>query len=138
MIRDPRLPGKIQFDRRKLPAPPRSLVAYVTKLLAEEYEGPQRRASRRLPVVVPVVALPLDDDFRPSGTTFAAITRDLSTTGLRLFSTRIASSKFLAVELTPSSGQSIQVVLQVLRCKAIGRFYEIAGPFVARTDDQPA
>ena len=137
MIGDARLPGKIQFDRRTLPAPPRSLVAFVAKLLAEEYEGPQRRASRRLPVVVPVVAMPLDDNFRPRGTTFAAITRDLSTTGISLISTRAAGSRFLAVELVTPAGQKIQVVLQVLRCNTISRFYEIAGQLVARTDDQP-
>jgi hypothetical protein len=135
MIRDTRLPGKIQFDRGTLPDPPRSLVAFVTKLLAEEYEGPQRRAFRRVPVVMPVVAMPLDDDFRPKGTTFAAIMRDLSTVGLCLFSTRAANSEFLAVEITPPSGRNMQVVLRVLRCRAIGRFYEIAGQLVARTGD---
>ncbi|MGO8691059.1 MAG: PilZ domain-containing protein [Thermoguttaceae bacterium] len=138
MSQDACLPGKIQFDRRTLPDPPPSLVAYVAELLATEYEGPQRRGSRRLPVVVPVVAMPLDNNFRPMGTTFAAITRDLSTGGLRLFSTRAANSKFLAVELTSSSDENMQVVLEVLRCKAIGRFYEIAGKLVARTDDGPA
>lgn len=135
MTRDARTPGKIQFDWGTLPDPPRSLVAFVIKLLAEEYDGPQRRASRRVPVVVPVAAMPLDDNLRPRGTSFAAITRDLSTAGLRLFSTRAASSQFLAVELAPPSGQNVQVVLQVLRCSAIGRFYEIAGQIVARTDD---
>jgi hypothetical protein len=82
--------------------------------------------------------MPLDDNFQPRGMNFAAITRDLSTAGLRLFSTRAAGSEFLAVEITPPSGQKIRVVLQVLRCKAIDRFYEIAGRLVARRDDQPA
>lgn len=136
MIRDARTPGKIHFDWETIPDPPRSLVAFVTKLLTEEYDGPQRRASRRVPVVVPAAAMPLDDDLQPRGTSFAAITRDLSTTGLRLFATRAASSQFLAVELAPPSGQNVQVVLQVLRCNTIGRFYEIAGQIVARTNDQ--
>lgn len=135
MIQNTRLPDKIQFDKGTLPDPPRSLVAYVTKLLAEEYGGLQRRGSRRFPVIVPVAAMPLDDEFRPKGTTFAAVTRDLSAAGLCLFSTRAANSEFLAVELTSSSDQTIQVVLQVLRCTAIGRFFEIAGQLVARTND---
>jgi hypothetical protein len=128
---------KIQFDRNAVSDPPRSLVAFVTKLLAEDYKGPQRRAFKRFPVILPVVAIPLDDKFQSRGMAFTAITGDISTAGLRLFSTRAASSKFLAVELTPNSGQDIQVVLQVLRCKLIGRFYEIAGYLVARTGDRP-
>ena len=137
MIQDAHLPGTIPFDREAISAPPRSLVAFVTKLLAEEYEGPQRRDSPRFSVVMPVVAMPLGEDFRPQGTPFAAISRDLSTAGLCLFSTRAAGCAFLAVELAALSGQNIQVVLQVLRCNAVGRFYEIAGPIVARMD-QPA
>jgi len=82
--------------------------------------------------------MPLDCDFRPQGSPFAAITRDLSMAGLRLFSTRAANSDFLAVELTFPSGQNKQVVLEVYRCKAIGHFYEIAGQIVARTDNPSA
>jgi hypothetical protein len=135
-----RLIGRIQFDRNTLPDPPRSLVAFVSKLAAaeEEYKGPQRRKSPRYRAVVPVVAMPLDCDFRPQGTPFAAITRDLSMAGLRLFSTRAANSELLAVELTFPSGQSKQVVLEVFRCKTIGHFYEIAGQIVARADSPPA
>jgi hypothetical protein len=133
MSRSVQPPGTIQFDAATIPAPPRSLRAFVAKLLAGEYQGRQRRAAKRLPVVVPVAAMPLDDSFRPKGEAFAAVTGDLSTAGMRMFSTRAASSEFLGVELTTRSGQNIQVVLQVLRCNAIGRFYEIAGQLVART-----
>jgi hypothetical protein len=132
------LPDKIPFNRETLAAPPKSLVDFIGKLLADEYEGPQRRDSQRHAVVMPVAAMPVDDKFQPSGEPFAAITRDLSTAGLRLFSTRATNSEFLAVELTPPSGQTIQVVLKVLRCKAIGRFYEIAGQLIARTDAPPS
>ena len=134
MIRDSRLPGKFYFAQGDVPAPPRSLSRLCDQAYwRQAYEGPQRRAAKRLPVVVSKVALPLDDDFQPRGAGFAAITGDLSTAGLRLFSTRAVTTEFLAVELTPPAGQSIQVVLQVLRCKAVGRFYEIAGRLVART-----
>ncbi len=58
-----------------------------------------------------------------------AVTRDISTTGLALISTRAASSRFLAVELACPSGETIQVVIRVIRCRPVRCFYEIAGTY---------
>ena len=95
------VPGKFPFDQSAPPDPPRSLKTFVAKLLAEEYEGDQRRGCKRAPLVMPIAAMPLDGGFLPSGEAFTAIARDISTTGLRIFSTRAAGSKLLAVRLAP-------------------------------------
>jgi hypothetical protein len=128
------VPGRLFFDNKPVPDPPRSLRAFAIRLLATEtYQGPERRGTKRHPVVLPVAVMPLDDALRPKDEVFAAITGDLSTAGIRLISTRAATSEFLAIEFTRLDGQNTQVVLRVFRCRAIGRFYELAGELISKS-----
>ena len=128
---------KIQFDRNAVSDPPRSLVAFVTKLLAEDYKGPQRQAFKRFPLFCRSLRSRLMISSNRGAWPLRRLRETFPRRDFALFSTQAASSKFLAVELTPNSGQDIQVVLQVLRCKLIGRFYEIVGHLVARTGNRP-
>ena len=65
-----------------------------------------------------------------------AVTRDISSSGISLVSTRAANSPFLAVELSASYDETIQIVMRVIRCRPLRCFYEIAGPFFTVAQDE--
>ena len=116
------------------PTPLQSLQLFAAELLATVQPENEERASRRYPFVVPVVVVPVGDDYQPIGQAFEAVTCDVSTIGLRLISTQAVSASLLRLELTFASGTKIPVVIEVARCRPISQFYEIAGPLVARLD----
>lgn len=127
-------PARVPLDRTTLPPPPESLLTCAARLLAKETDAPQRRAAKRHAGVMSVAVMPLDDQFQPAGAAFMAMTRDLSTSGLRLVTDRAVDDKYLAVDLTLPPVPSIQVALEVIRCEPVGKYYEIAGPLVARME----
>ncbi|MCA9138231.1 MAG: PilZ domain-containing protein [Planctomycetales bacterium] len=57
---------------------------------ADSYDGPERRASRRIPRTLEISVQPLDDKMIESGAPFFAITRDISQGGLAYLSSRRA------------------------------------------------
>ena len=57
---------------------------------AKDYEGPERRASRRVPRTLEITVQPLNDQMAASGEPFFAITRDISQGGLAYLSSRKA------------------------------------------------
>ena len=61
-----------------------------------------------------------------------ALSRDISTGGMSLIHTEEVQDKLLVVELPITPGQKTQVVLEVLRCRSIGQFYEVGGRFVSK------
>lgn len=56
----------------------------------DSYDGPERRASRRIPRTLEISVQPLDDKMAESGQAFFAITRDISQGGLAYLSSRRA------------------------------------------------
>ena len=104
-------------------------------MLRAEYGGSERRGANRHPIVTPVVVMPMNGEFRPAEGAFMVVTRDISTTGLALISTREVSTELLAIELPAAGGEKMQVVMRLARCRPVGRFYEIAGPFVFKMGD---
>jgi hypothetical protein len=124
-------PAQIDFNRDGLVHPPEAIATFVAHLTNQK-AATERRASNRHRLAAPVAAVPVDDDFRPVGQPFMATTRDVSTSGLALIHTRAVDAQYLAVELPAVAGKTMQVVMQVLRCRPLGRFYEIAGPFIVR------
>ncbi|NQT37549.1 MAG: PilZ domain-containing protein [Planctomycetes bacterium] len=122
-------PARIKFDKKNLGNPPQSIAAFIVKMLGKEFSGDEKRSTRRHNIVFPVPVVELDEAFCPTGDVRMAVTRDISTTGLALISTRAASARFLAVELTCPSGETIQVVIRVIRCRPVRCFYEIAGTY---------
>ncbi len=126
-------PAVFKFDRSQVPSkPPEALAAFIQQMIGEGQMFANRRSTARHQLVVPVTAVPVDVGFFPIGEPFTAITRDISTKGLSLIHTRAVRCERLVVELPNRSGAAIQLVLQVARCRALGRFYEIAGPFTMR------
>lgn len=81
---------------------------------------------------MPVAAVPVDDDLQRIGEPFVAVSRDLSGKGIAIYHTRRISQRYLALELSTPSDEKLHVLLQVLRCRPVGLFYEIAGNFVSK------
>ena len=119
----------IHFDKNRLRHPPKAIAGYIAKMLSGEYLGPERRGAKRHHVVASVPVMPVAEDLSPAGEAFMAMTRDISTTGIALISARAVNSQLLVVELPPVLGKQMQVLIRVSRCRAVGRFYEIAGTF---------
>jgi predicted RNA-binding Zn-ribbon protein involved in translation (DUF1610 family) len=127
-------PASVRIDRDRLVHPPQALASFVAELVKENGNLSERRAFPRRVLVAPVAVVPVDEDYLPVDDAFMAITRDVSSGGVSLVHSRAVDSKLLVVELPKSGGEVIQVAVRVLRCRPLGRFYEIGGVFVVRLD----
>jgi len=88
-----------------------------------------RRALPRCPVSIPVKATPLNDQQQPAGEMFTAVTRDISLQGICIHHVRPVECRYLQLSLG-DVGDNQLTVMEVLRCRAVGSFFEIAGRFV--------
>ena len=114
-------------------APPPQLVEFVQRMVRETvYARVEERKQDRQKIAIEVMVQPLDPDFQPTGEPFIAMTRDISSAGLGLFHTRAVPEKHLLVKLKVPSGGEMAVVLEVVRCRATGLFYDLGGYFVAK------
>jgi hypothetical protein len=125
-------PAGLVFDRKKLVHPPEAIARFVRKAVGDMEPEHERRVTPRYPLVLPAIALPMDPRLRPVDDPFAAMTRNLSKSGLCLVHTRAVRAKLLAVELSDQQGETMQLVMRLLRCRPVNHFYEVAGAFLVR------
>lgn len=105
-------------------------------LVSPRYDGPERRATSRMAIAVPVAGIPVDEYFRPVGPPLVLTTRNISTGGIALIHDQPLVPKFLIVGLpTAPDTENVQLVVEVLRCRSIGPTFEIAGKFVMNAVD---
>lgn len=118
---------------------PEDVVAFVNRLVTEhtEYEGPERRATRRKPLSVPVEVQGLDDDFGVMGQPFSAMTTDISGGGIGFIHSEPLDFKYIGLTLRVRSGDEIQLIASIRHCTHIDEFYEIGGRFLVKWDDVP-
>lgn len=90
------------------------------------------RESERNSVEIPVVAMPLDDNYSPSGEAFTGTIVNISTSGLGMIHRRAVETRYLALEFTPAGSKKIQAVLEVLHCRSIGLCYASGGRLTRR------
>ena len=113
--------------------PPRQLVEFVKQLVRETVTARvEERQEQRYKVAIPVVVQSLDLEFRPTAESFKAMSRDISPGGIGLIHTRALKEKHLLLRLETNSGDQMAVVMEVLRCRPIGLFYDIGGRFIAK------
>lgn len=114
-------------------------AAFIRRLCSTgRYRGPEQRQHPRHRVVMPVQVTPCDMDNKPTGDTYTAITKDISVSGISLLHHRKTSSSRLHVRLASRAGTEMTLVMQILRCRQIGPYYEIAGDFVANLNEPKA
>lgn len=126
--------GLFSLELETLARPPKAIADFVERAIrnSKYYDGPDIRSERRYAVSLRVAAAPVDEQLNKIGEEFIAMSRDISSSGIAIYHTRDVSDRFLALELTAASGEKMRVLLQVLRCRPAGLFYEIAGKFVSR------
>jgi hypothetical protein len=112
------------IDRDRLADPPVELLQFAKEETFQQQGGQERRRFRRYSLITNVIVVPLDEDHCPVGAPFVALSSGMSVDGLRLIHTQPAPSKHLFIEI---DGQPVQFVLSVLRNRAIGSCFEIAG-----------
>ena len=128
-----------EFNPRRL-SRPEELMRFVERLIEEGQREvtPENRSEPRYRVALKVAAQPIDERLRPVGQGFYAVTRDISSRGISLFHTAAVRTHYVALEFQdPLTGQKLQAVLEVLRCRPLGPFHEIAGQFVTKLYDPP-
>jgi hypothetical protein len=129
-------PKKIIFDHGSILPPPRALADFIRREFSQDiYVGSENRQAARQSLIFPVVALPVDEALRPIGGAFCALTRNVSHEGIAIIATQSVPLKLLIIELSSDEEHPLQVLLKVLRCRLVLRFYEIAGQIVTRMDD---
>ena len=111
---------------------PEGVVDFIRQVIRGEkfHAGPERRGHLRYPLTLPVKVTPLDDNQLPTGDPFLAVTRDLSISGLCMYHLQAVQNRYLQLELISPAQERLNVVLEVVRCRAAGPFYEIGGQFV--------
>ena len=128
-----------EFNPRRL-SRPEELMQFVERLIEEGQReaSSENRSEPRYRVALKVAAQPIDARLQPVGQGFYAVTRDISSRGIALFHTEAVPTPYIALEFQdPQTGQQLQAVLEVLRCRPLGPFHEIAGQFVTKLYDAP-
>ena len=126
------MPARIPFT---IPVPPRPSADFardVPGAISDPLEGGERRAHERRSLSAVVRAVEVDEDYHPIGEEFTLHIRDISSGGISFIDTRSLSAKLIIVELPMADTDDVQVVVEILRCRAVDRFYDIGGKFVAR------
>lgn len=115
------------------PQPPTELVSFVERHIRDVgvYRGAERRSDRRCLMVVPVTAQPLDDQLSAVGRPFVAVTRDISPTGIGLVHSAPIDETLLALQMFLAD-EEVNLVVEVVWCRALGPFYYFGGDFVAK------
>lgn len=123
-------------DRDALHSPPAELTGFVHRLASETLrEHAEERQRPRYKLTVEVWVQPVDRDFEALDRPFISVSRDISTGGIGLIHTRAVRDKHLWLRLLTPGGGVMNVIVEVLRCRPIGAFYEIGAKFVAKLDE---
>jgi hypothetical protein len=125
-------------DADRLHSPPAELLRFVHRIADETLRNHvEERQFPRFKLTVEVWVQPVDANFEPLGEPFTAVSRDISTGGIGLMHTRAIRDKYLWLRLVTHGGGTMNVVVEVLRCRPIGVFYDIGAKFVAKLDEAP-
>jgi hypothetical protein len=90
----------------------------------------ERRSEKRRPVVLDIIAVPLDEDRNPCGEPFLALSRNISRGGIALLHTERVKAPYLLLRIETLRHEVIQAVVQVIRARNFYQFTEISGRFV--------
>lgn len=103
----------------------------VEELTGFEYEA---RAHPRTKRTVEIEARATNGTGSVFGTPFKAITTDLSPSGIGFLHTSAVADKFLVITLGQNSHR-VRVLVEVVRCRCVGNFYEIGAKFIRPLDN---
>jgi hypothetical protein len=121
------------------PSPPKELIDFAERHVrnAIPHDQSERRSERRHFMVVPVLAVPVDEQFRPIGDPTAIVTRDISSHGIGLVHLRPLELGLLALRMQ-LAGEEVNVVIELAWSKPLGPFELSGGRFVAKLKHLPS
>ncbi|MFO0948387.1 MAG: hypothetical protein U1D30_21115 [Planctomycetota bacterium] len=123
------------LDPRNWNHSPSALLQFVrVNLPKNQSVANERRQFPRYPFTTRVLGIALNERFEKCGPVFEAVSRDISATGIALCHTRSISERYLLIDLSMPSGRQTRFIIERTRCQTAGRFYLIAGKFVAKYD----
>jgi hypothetical protein len=115
------------IDRPALGEPPAELADFARKEAPHHRCGYERRRERRYSLITNVIALPLDETLGTAGEPFIAVSSGMSAGGIRLIHTGPPATDLLFLEI---DRQPVKLLLAVLRSRAVGPCFEIAGRLI--------
>ena len=123
---------------KSVPEPPAELVAFVKRQIrdARLYNGPERRSEERHLMAVPVVVQPIDEHSNPTGAPFAAVTRDISPTGVGLVHGESVEAKLLALRMHLGE-EEVNLAVEVKWCRAFGPYHYVGGKPISKLASFP-
>ena len=83
----------------------------------------------------PAAVMPLDSMMHPASHAFWAMTKDVSLSGLCLFTRLCITQPYLAIQLDRYGMDDLQFIIKIIRRDPVGMGYEIAGPVAAKLGD---
>lgn len=108
-----------------------SVIDYLHELHAVRRNGEtERRAEERFPLAVVVDFVPLDEAQRPRGAAGNAVTRDLSRSGIGLFTEDRIEAEFLRVRVPAWAGRRAELLVRVLRCEPMDFMFDVGGRII--------
>jgi hypothetical protein len=118
--------------------PHANLVSFVKRQLRDAHlqRDVDRRDAERRPMLVSVVAQPVDEQYRAIGKPFALVTRDISEKGIGLVHSEPIADDLLAIQMSLAD-EEVNVVVRLRWSKAMGPFYYLGGEFVAKLASFP-
>ena len=120
------------------PSSTQSTVDQFLEAVASAPNNPfaDRRSTKRKPVMIDVIAVPLDERRQPCGDAFLAITRDISHGGVAILCAEETKAPYLLLRLETARHRSLQSIIRVIRSRTFYQFREISGSFVLNEDEQ--
>lgn len=127
-------PATIRFEPKEADRMPLAVVDFVRRIIeaSEEFERHDLRQSRRFEIGAPMLVIPLDQNHKPIGNCFEAYGRNVSAGGAGIVHTRSLRAEYVAVQISTRAGQMLKMIAKVIRCKPLGRFYDIGLQFIAK------
>jgi hypothetical protein len=115
-------------------SPPERVANFIRRVIRGEkfYPGPERRQSLRYPITMPVKSTPVTDHYELCGDVFLAVTRDISLGGLCMYHLAPVTARYLQLEITNNNDEHLSVLMEVVRCRQTGPFFEVAGRFIGQ------
>jgi hypothetical protein len=111
-----------------------TLNQFVKALDGGRVADDERRREKRRPVVLDVIAVPLDEEHHPCGEPFLALSRNISRGGIALLHTEKVTAPFLLLRIETIRHQVIQTVVKVVRTRSFYQFTEISGRFEVKPE----
>lgn len=111
-------------------APSPQLIELVKTLCHEDFDGVERRRSRRYPLVAAVSGTPLDEHFRIIGMPMRMATTNMSHDGVSLIHQSEYEAAYLAIDFTEGGFALKQAIVRPVRMRSLGVVHETGGRFV--------